>query len=79
MEKAVREAEHRIREEGGSFEGWLWYILQPPSFMVNDKEIIIEYPNLDGTLIARYIIDKRTHKMRFELEEVSLDDNDTGG
>ena len=70
IKQAIREAEMLSKRCGGSFEGWLWYILQPPAFMVNDKEIIIEYPNLDYTVITRYIIDKKTHEVKEEIEEV---------
>ena len=71
--EVVREAERLVEEKGGSFEGWLWYLLQPPVFLVRGDEIIIEYPNLDYTLIDRFIIDKRTHEVRYEQEELEVD------
>ena len=70
LREIVREAERRAREEGGSFEGWLWYILQPPVFIVRENEIVIEYPNLDFTLIDRFIVDRKTHSVRYEQEEL---------
>lgn len=72
IEEAVRMAEELAREKGGSFEGWLWYLLQPPIFVVMGGEIVIEYPNLDYTLIARFIVDRRTHKVRYEEEEIDI-------
>ena len=73
---AVREAERLAREEGGTFEGWLWYLLQPPGFVENENEIIIEY-YIGGIwsceAIRKYIIDKKTHEVREEEEECPSD------
>ncbi len=70
MEKIVRKAEQLAREEGGSFEGWLWYLLQPPGFFVRGNEIIIEYHDVYYTYVKKYIIDRETHKVRVEYEEL---------
>lgn len=74
LREVVREAERLVEEKGGSFEGWLWYLLQPPVFLVRGDEIIIEYPNLDYTLIDRFIIGRKTHTIRYEQEEVEVNE-----
>jgi len=67
--EAVELAEKLVRVRGGTFEGWLWYLLRPPVFMVKSDRIVIEYPNIDGTQILRYEIDKNTHEIKITRVE----------
>lgn len=71
INEIIAEADRLARERNESFEGWLWYLLQPPIFVSRGNEIIIEYPNLDYTLVKRFKIDKNKRKLiTVEVEEI---------
>lgn len=65
------------REDGTSFEGWLWYILRPASFMVcpDNNTIEITYYGLDTDYYTRLIIDRKTHEI-IRVEEGEVEDED---
>ena len=69
VKEVIKLAEQKMKEQGGTFEGWLWYLLMPPYFVVKNNEIWIEYYSLDLSVTWRIIVDKETHKIK-KAEEV---------
>ena len=75
IEEYVKLAERKVKEEGGTFERWLWYLLMPPVFFHNKDRIRIEYWSNDGSVIWRFTIDKKTRKIT-KAEEIEEDPYD---
>lgn len=74
IRKAIRLAEEMSREDGTSFEGWLWYILRPDSFMLcpDNNTIEITYYTIDADYYTRFIIDRKTHEI------IRVEEGETG-